>query len=608
MVSSWKQIMAHQWTDELYNIGLDYLKTNKVSKKVKNPYHFKKKMNFYKHKDNTIIFEFKGELPWNKWSGRLETHFFRVIRPSERDNILNQFKKPEYLSAGINSLYSKIIQHKYLGISRNYVSNFVKTYTNLLIQNRKLTKPVIKSYRPLYPFQQWQMDIADMQSLAGLGNKGYEYILVIVDIFSKFTYAYPMKDKSATSVVAVLEHILFAGDIPERLQSDNDASFNAQDMKDILKQLSIFQIVNPSYSPQTNGFVENKIKHIKKLVELHFANYRTKRWIDVLPRIIFNINSTKHSVTKLSPLLVHRGNDRIISTSNNIVQTEYSDDISEYIKDQKSLVDSRNLYVRQEIDKIAKKRESKFVDTWEPAINSFVKVATTLKLKDGKILPIQLMYLDNNKIKRKKIYPTEAIPQAFRRKWVDKVFKESFKVSQKIIENSRPYFVLLDSNNNPIGHSTKENVFSNKFYPEMLVPILDNNKPKTPTIKTSDYIDPILILDKPKLPYTKDITVSHLLEYGTPRFFTGLEIMWVELVDQATQWFKGRIKNYKPSRPKNTGRWIVSFTGWPEQKEWYLDLDLTKYSTLEFKNNWYFIDKDAAIKKFIKMNLHKKIK
>ena len=78
-------------------------------------------------------------------------------------------------------------------------------------------------------------------------------------------------------------------------------------MKDILKQLSIFQIVNPSYSPQTNGFVENKIKHIKQLLELHFSNYRTKRWIDVLPRIIFNINSTKHTVTKLSPILVHRG-------------------------------------------------------------------------------------------------------------------------------------------------------------------------------------------------------------------------------------------------------------------------------------------------------------
>ena len=83
--------------------------------------------------------------------------------------------------------------------------------------------------------------------------------------------------------------------------------------------------------------------------------------------------------------------------------------------------------------------------------------------------------------------------------------------------------------------------------------------------------------------------------------------MWVELVDERTQWFKGIIHKYEPSRKKELGRWTVNFAGWPDEPKLYLNLELSKYSFLEHKNNWYLLDKDKAIKKFVNLKLTKHI-
>ena len=58
------------------------------------------------------------------------------------------------------------------------------------------------------------------------------------------------------------------GDIPEKLQCDNDSTLTSNQVKHILNKLQVYQIVNPSYSPQTNGVVENKNKTIKTLINV----------------------------------------------------------------------------------------------------------------------------------------------------------------------------------------------------------------------------------------------------------------------------------------------------------------------------------------------------
>ncbi|GFX77689.1 uncharacterized transposon-derived protein F54H12.3 [Trichonephila clavipes] len=66
--------------------------------------------------------------------------------------------------------------------------------------------------------RQFQADLVDMQSLAEF-NKGYKYLLTCIDLFSKFAWAVPLKDKFGKSVKFGLE-IIFKERKPKVLQTD----------------------------------------------------------------------------------------------------------------------------------------------------------------------------------------------------------------------------------------------------------------------------------------------------------------------------------------------------------------------------------------------------
>ena len=50
------------------------------------------------------------------------------------------------------------------------------------------------------------MDLVDLQKLAKY-NKGYKYLLTVIDVLSKFAWVEPLKTKSATTMVEALERL-----------------------------------------------------------------------------------------------------------------------------------------------------------------------------------------------------------------------------------------------------------------------------------------------------------------------------------------------------------------------------------------------------------------
>ena len=54
--------------------------------------------------------------------------------------------------------------------------------------------------------EQWQMDLVDMQKLSKW-NKVIKYLLTVIDMFSKRTWAEPLKNKSGPKIVKTLDHL-----------------------------------------------------------------------------------------------------------------------------------------------------------------------------------------------------------------------------------------------------------------------------------------------------------------------------------------------------------------------------------------------------------------
>ena len=56
----------------------------------------------------------------------------------------------------------------------------------------------------------WFLDILDMKDYGPKNNRGYRYVLVIIDIFSNFVWTVPIKKKKAPTITKSIENILIS--------------------------------------------------------------------------------------------------------------------------------------------------------------------------------------------------------------------------------------------------------------------------------------------------------------------------------------------------------------------------------------------------------------
>ena len=93
----------------------------------------------------------------------------------------------------------------------------------------ELHKPIRKKFKKRRVFANgvdaiWAADLVDMQSFSK-NNKGYKYILMIIDIFLKFGWAIPLKTKTGVEVTEAFQHLWETQSPPQKLRTDKAKSF-----------------------------------------------------------------------------------------------------------------------------------------------------------------------------------------------------------------------------------------------------------------------------------------------------------------------------------------------------------------------------------------------
>ena len=76
--------------------------------------------------------------------------------------------------------------------------------------------------------------LADMQSLSKY-NKGIKYLLCAIDLFSKYAWVVPLKDKRGISIVNAFQKIISEGRKPNKIWVDQGSEFYNNSFKDFLK-------------------------------------------------------------------------------------------------------------------------------------------------------------------------------------------------------------------------------------------------------------------------------------------------------------------------------------------------------------------------------------
>lgn len=151
----------------------------------------------------------------------------------------------------------------------------------------------------------WQADLIDMQPYKKY-NKGYNYILVVIDCFSKYTWAKPLKTKAKYDVSHAFQHILTESHrIPKHLQTDMGTEFYNDIFQKLMKAYSINHY--STYSSKKASIVERLIKSLKERIFKDFSfNGNYVWWNKTLHHVIESYNHKKHRTTGFKPVDVKK--------------------------------------------------------------------------------------------------------------------------------------------------------------------------------------------------------------------------------------------------------------------------------------------------------------
>jgi transposase InsO family protein len=136
-------------------------------------------------------------------------------------------------------------------------------------------------------------------------TRGYEYILVVIDNFSRFVELYPLTSVGASEAAERLLEFASRYGQPLQILSDGGTQFLNDTVQELCKLLQVNTIVATPYSKQENGIVERANKEVLRHLRAFLADSKIlESWSSYLPLIQRIMNSTPHRATGVPPAAI----------------------------------------------------------------------------------------------------------------------------------------------------------------------------------------------------------------------------------------------------------------------------------------------------------------
>ena len=205
-----------------------------------------------------------------------------------RDKVFNITKNPKYdgYQRGLASMVYKLFDKKTKGSGITLANKSIPQQEQLA---EELHKPIIRKFKKREVYSAfkdniWAADLADMQ-LTSKFNKGFRFLLCVIDIYSKYAWVVPLKKSNRK---------------PNKIWLDKGTESYNRSMKSWLQKNDI-----EMYSTHNEGksvVAERFICIIKNKIYKHMTSISKNVYIDKLDDIVNEYNNTKHITTKMKPI------------------------------------------------------------------------------------------------------------------------------------------------------------------------------------------------------------------------------------------------------------------------------------------------------------------
>ena len=130
-------------------------------------------------------------------------------------------------------------------------------------------------------------------------NKGFRYLLMALDVFSKYGWIVPLKDKKGETVTQAFKTIFKEGRKPQYLWTDKGKEYYNKNKKELLEKNGI--TLYSTENEEKSSVCKRWNRTIKSKMWKQFTVQGNTQYLDMLPKLVKEYNNTKHSSIKMTP-------------------------------------------------------------------------------------------------------------------------------------------------------------------------------------------------------------------------------------------------------------------------------------------------------------------
>lgn len=244
--------------------------------------------------------------------------------------------------------------------------------------------------------EQWQADLADMQAISRQ-NRGFRYILTIIDMFSKYAFAIPLKNKFGKTLVRAFQSV-FAERVPQKLQTDQGTEFDNKLMRRYLKDMGVHYFTTTDKHIKC-AVVERFNRTLKSKIFKYMTSRGTKSYIDILAEVVDTYNNTVHRTIKMRPADVRPGSK--IDEAKVFFNTYGYGSLRELLLARQDTRPEFTPGMKVRLIKLRPQFKKGYLPSWSEGIYTVKRV---IRRGNGHVYEVAD---DSNRIRRKKYYPQE---------------------------------------------------------------------------------------------------------------------------------------------------------------------------------------------------------
>ena len=260
---------------------------------------------------------------------------------------------------GTQTMLDLVKEHYFFPKMALLVSEYVQSCHEC--QSRKVTtahtKANIISYPlPKGPFEVWQMDLYGPLPISLSGNT---YIFTAVDMFSKLTFAQPIRNKDAITVAHAMYTLFCTYGTCHTVLSDQGSEFMSSCTREVCRLFGISQEFTPSFQHHCLGAVERSHRTLAERLTPYVS--QGKPWEDMLPAIVFSMNCSPHASLCYAPFEIVFGTRPTFPLARNITLPKWDPkfaNVHHYLDDLCQRLET----VRSEVAEHAARAAEKMVD------------------------------------------------------------------------------------------------------------------------------------------------------------------------------------------------------------------------------------------------------